>query len=454
MPSELDLYKQISSRERNSRLAAEQLLEQKSLELYNQNVELKQQTAALSGVNSILSTIMLAAPDSVITCDKEGLVTGMNMTAEKCLSISEKKSLGQPIDRFAEIQFVLDRFPEPSEIYLEEVMVTGADGTSFPAEIRGSKGEKSDSRCYYVLFIHDITRRLNNTREREKLTRRINEARRLEAIGTLSAGIAHEINTPLQFIGDNIQYVAEGLSKIHKSYGRYEKLRRTALNNGILTKEIEDIQTFNDTIKLDRLIVQIFEAMEDSVNGIFEVKDILNVMREFVHSGPKDFTSFDIRDLISNALKLCKNRTKNAIETELNFDADTPQAHGLRGPLQQVILNLIINAIDAVEEVGRSDPRIAIFTYAEEESLVVEIADNGPGIPDDHKEKIFDPFFTSKAIGKGTGQGLALAMDVIVNRHEGHLALAKRPGFNTVFKISIPTHPIPPTNGEPNVNPT
>lgn len=438
MATELDLYKQIASRERQSRLAAEQLLEQKSLDLYNRNAALKQQATELSSVNSILSNVMEAAPDSVITCDKDGLVTGMNATAEGYLSVDEKETVGQSIDQFADLFYVLDRFPEPSEVFLEEILIKDTKGEIRPCEIRGSKGYTDDSRCYYVLFIHDITRRLDNMREREQLVARVNEARRLEAVGTLSSGIAHEINTPLQFIGDNIQFVAEGLSKIYKSYKNYDKMRQAAQAHDILAPENDTIISYNETVKLDRLIVQIYEAMEDSVNGIFEVKDILQVMREFVHNGPQDFAPINIRDLISNALKLCQNRMKNRVTTLLELDSSITEFYGLRGQMQQVILNLIINATDALEEAETQDPVIRISTSVNDDDLIIEIADNGPGIPQENKEKIFDPFFTSKAIGKGTGQGLALALDIIVNRHNGRLCLIDRPDFNTVFQISIP----------------
>lgn len=438
MPDTVSLYQQIADRERRSRKAAEHLLEEKSLCLSNQVQAFEAKVEAYGALNSILSNVMLASPDSIITCDPDFRITGLNETAKTWFGKTENELKGNSVDVLIEISKTLKSWPTPGEIYIECINLTLACGKIIPIEIRGNIGMRGDERCYVVLFIHDISRRVHNQNEREKLLSRLNESRRLEAIGTLSSGIAHEINTPLQFIGDNVHFVAAALSKIHVSYSKCLEMKQLAKKDPVLSKLIGDMEDFNQSIEHDALIDDIRDAMNDTIAGIKEVKEIIDVMRDFVHSGTKSEEDVDINHLISNALKLCRNRLKDGTRLTWNPSSELPKIMCHRGQIQQVLVNIVMNALDALEEFHPDNPKIAIMTEFDLEYLHLIIADNGPGIPVEIQEKIFDPFFTSKEVGKGTGQGLALAKDIVVNRSGGLLHLINLDGFNTAFKISLP----------------
>lgn len=438
MTDSLTLYRQIAERERKSRKLAERLLEEKSLALSDQVCAYEDKVAEYGALNSILSNVMLASPDSIVTCDPNFRLSGVNKTAENWFGKTEEELLGVPISALLPIGDVLQKWPSPGDIYIERIELCPSKGDAFPVEIRGNIGMRGDDRCYVVLFIHDITRRERNQVEREQLLSRVNEARRLEAIGTLSSGIAHEINTPLQFIGDNVQFVANALSKIYVSYARCVEMKQVVKQNPKLRTLVEEMEGFNDSIGHDDLINDIRDAMTDTITGIKEVKDIIQVMREFVHTGAGREEGVNINDLISNALKLCRNRFMDEAELLWSPVEDLPEIDCFRGQIQQVFVNIIVNALDALAEFQPENPTIKILTDFDFEYLHITIADNGPGIPPELQEKIFDPFFTSKKLGKGTGQGLALAKDIVVNHSDGQLEITEIEGFKTAFKISLP----------------
>lgn len=438
MTDSLVLYQQIIQRERKARKLAERMLEDKSSALTEKIEAYENQIDEYGALNSILSNVMLASPDSIVTCGPEFLISGMNKTAETWFGKTEQELIGLPVSSLLPVGDILEKWPSPGEVYIERLELKAPSGNKFPVEIRGNIGMRGDERCYVVLFIHDITRRERSQKERELLLSRINESRRLEAIGTLSSGIAHEINTPLQFIGDNVQFVADALRTMYVSYKKCVELKQIAKQNPQLRKLIEEMEDFNNSIGHDNLIHDIRDAMEDTISGIKEVKDIIQVMREFVHSGAGREDGVNINDLISNALKLCRNRFKDEAELLWTPVEDLPEIVCSRGQIQQVFVNIIVNALDALAEFQPENPTIKILTEHDFEHLHITIADNGPGIPPKLLEKVFDPFFTSKKVGKGTGQGLALAKDIVVNHSDGRLEIVEIDGFKTAFKISLP----------------
>ncbi len=444
MTNEVEIYRQIAERERNSRKAAEALLEAKSLEIYERNRELANTLKNIETLNSALSSMMHAAPDCIITCCQNYKITSMNIKTEHMFGIQEADYIGQSIERLLPIQEQLKTADNASEIYLDNIDVTPPHGRSFPSQIRGSKGmgNPDDMNSYIVLFVHDITDYRKSELEKAHLLDQINEVRRLEALGALTSGIAHEINTPLQYISDNIQFFLGALKKLHNSLLHYENLRQNAREIKDLSELCQVISDHNKEINLRTLLWNIYEAVNESNDGIRQVKDIIKAMREFVHDAPDNQKPpCCVKDILENALRLCRNQAKNLATISLEIEADLPHIPCDPGSIQQVILNIVINALDALQEKPQPDPRIHIAAIRQDDYINIEISDTGPGIPHKIQDKIFDPFFTSKAVGKGTGQGLALAKDIIIKRHMGRLRLGNREGFSTTFVISLPLNP-------------
>ena len=287
----------------------------------------------------------------------------------------------------------------------------------------------------------DISKRLHNEERRKQVEQQIDEARRLEAIGALSAGIAHEINTPIQFIGDNLDYLKDALQKIYESYNHYDALRAAVGRGGAYRDELQSIDDFNKSIDLVSLIQEIIAALQESRDGIRQVRDIVLLMKEFAHPGSGEKEETQLNKIIQNVVTLSRNRQKGVAEVELALAEDLPTVRCRHGQIQQVILNIFLNALDAIEEAKPAIGRVCIQTSFDEEYVRITISDNGPGVPKALKEKIFNPFFTTKPVGKGTGQGLALAKDCIVKGHEGRLKLIDVEGFTSTFLIKLPRNP-------------
>ncbi|MEL7487676.1 MAG: ATP-binding protein, partial [Pseudomonadota bacterium] len=218
----------------------------------------------------------------------------------------------------------------------------------------------------------------------------------------------------------------------------YDALRAAAKNDKAYAPELQSIDAFNASINLPATIAEIAAALTESGDGIRQVRDIVLVMNEFAHPGAAENEATDINRVIDTVVKLSRNRQSEAAEVVVDLALDPPKIMCRRGQIQQVILNIVVNAMDAIDDMEGRNGRILISTHIEADHLVIRISDNGAGVPDDLREKIFDPFFTTKPVGKGTGQGLALAKDCIVKTHNGRLRLVDLEGFATTFQIDLP----------------
>ena len=437
MADKIELYKAIAIREKRSRQEAERLLDQKSLELYEKTNAVLKSRDELFGLNSLLSNITSSSPDSIVTISSEFLIRGVNRTAEERFGLDELQMVDLPIDDFFPGLARELRDLGAGRFNIENIKGVPFAGEPFPVEIRVRAGEIYQDIAY-VLFAHDVTAKKQNEIKSKQIEQQVNEARRLEAIGTLSAGIAHEINTPIQFIGDNLGFLMEALVKIDSSYKLYANLAKTVGEDPNYQRELAAVNDFNEQINLQTIIKDIEDSVMESRAGIKEVRDIVLLMKEFSHPGSLDDQPTDINKLILGVVKICGGRATGIANIVTDFELTVPEVLCRRGQIQQVLINLVINAIDAVDEAESADGLVSISTSFTETRVCIEISDTGKGIPDELRDKIFDPFFTTKSVGKGTGQGLALAKNFIVNSHHGNLEIVKRKGFSTTFRIELP----------------
>ncbi len=391
----------------------------------------------LKYVNSVLTEIMATVPDSIILCTKEFTVRGANTAACSMLSHSLKELRETHInDYFPGLSDYLASLPD-GNFFLEQQSVVLGDGSTLPAEVRGHKGPVG-RKSNYVLVFQDISSRLKAEESRKKTSSQMDEARRLEAIGALSSGIAHEINTPIQYLGDNLEFLGESLTLVYGAYQRYEKLRQAAEEKDAFVSELQEIEAFNASINLANVITEVQSALDESREGIKQVRDIILLMKEFAHPGTGNKDETDINLIIKNVLAISRNKSKNAADVELKLDETLPDVPCRKGQVQQVILNIVLNAIDAIIDAGDERGKILIQTIPEKDYVWILISDTGSGIPYELRQKVFDPFFTTKPVGKGTGQGLALAKDCIINGHGGKLTLTNVEGYTTTFVIALP----------------
>jgi signal transduction histidine kinase len=260
-------------------------------------------------------------------------------------------------------------------------------------------------------------------------------------MGQLAAGIAHEINTPTQYVGDNTRFLQEGFSgmmEILESYRRLEELVRKGEG---LDDALEEVRSRADSLDLDFLTEEIPASLRQSLEGLERVTRIVQAMKKFSHPGNDGQVSIDLNAVIENALTVCRNEWKYVADLQTDLQADLPEIQGLAGELNQVLLNVLINAAHAVEDrYGRDSEKglIHISTRADGDYAEIRIRDTGCGIPAEHREKIFDLFYTTKEAGKGTGQGLAIARNVVVDKHGGSIDFTSETGEGTTFVIRLP----------------
>lgn len=275
-------------------------------------------------------------------------------------------------------------------------------------------------------------------------TSQLLHSEKLASLGTLAAGIAHEINTPTQYLQYNTLFLKESFNDILellKTYGSLE--RRIAAGDSIrpLFREIRELEKKVDLTYIEE---EIPRAIRESSEGVEHITEIVRSMREFTHPGNRQIAPMDINEAVSNTIRVTRNQWARVVaDIQLDLAPNLPPVPCFQGEFNQVVLNLIVNAVHAIEANVKQNPDagagvISIKTCKTEDSVEVRVRDNGVGIPDIIRPKIFDPFFTTKDVGMGTGQGLAISRSVIVDRLGGRLTFDSRVGEGTTFIIRLP----------------
>lgn len=299
-------------------------------------------------------------------------------------------------------------------------------------------------------LIDEISRRIGNKitnlREAEgraTIERELEHASKLEAVGQLAGGIAHEINTPTQFIGDNLRFLEDACVDVNEMIDSYEKLAAAAHAAGGLEDEVATVKQAAETADLEYIKDEISQAITQSLGGIEQISRIVLSMKEFSHPSTKEKSAVDINKALETTITVSRNEWKYASDLETDFAADLPMVSGLPGELNQVFLNLIVNAVHAIQSVidttkGGGKGLIMISTRQEGDRVVIRMKDTGGGIPKDIRDKVFEQFFTTKEVGKGTGQGLSICYDIIANKHNGKIYFETEEGQGTTFIIRLP----------------
>jgi PAS domain S-box-containing protein len=289
-------------------------------------------------------------------------------------------------------------------------------------------------------LVFDITEAMDAQTEHHLMEAELRLAQKLEAVGQLAAGIAHEINTPVQFVGDTVSFLQEAFGDLMALQPAQAAVNRAAAAGPVPAELLEQVRKAEAHADLEYLRERVPAAFERATDGLGRVAAIVGAMREFAHPPTTEQHEFDLNDALRNTLIVAANAFKYIADVTTDFGPLPPvMCNG--GDMHQVFINLIVNAAHAIEdEVSESGERgtIAIQTRHEGEHVLVSIRDTGGGIPADVAERIFDPFFTTKDVGRGTGQGLAIARTMVVERHGGTLTFESDPGGGTTFHVRLP----------------
>jgi PAS domain S-box-containing protein len=405
--------------------------------------EINRQTAILSQkIEERYRAFFEQIGQAYFEIDKTGKLSFFNDQLCEMMGYGNGELLDKNILQFLEKEDV-----EKVKSAFKEIYETGKPKSGFVFQIKRKDGQKrqiGSSICLNTDMVNHktgfkgIARDISERKNREE---QLNQTRRLESIGQLAAGIAHEINTPIQYIGDNVQFLKDSFGDIISLLNRTLACVKApgGSNKEAAVNEIEGIMKSIDS---DYLIDEIPRAIEQSINGLQRVSEIVQAMKQFCHPGVEEKHASDLNAAIKNVVTVTKNEWKYVADVVTELDATLPLVPCRLGEINQVILNLIINAVHTIKDVigkeGRGKGTITIRTGYDDSWAEIRVGDTGTGIPNEIRSKIFDPFFTTKEVGKGTGQGLAISHVIVVNNHGGTIGFETEMGTGTTMIVRIP----------------
>ncbi len=369
-----------------------------------------------------LNVFLGSISDAVLATDSDWGIVYLNPSAMELLQTGEPEARGRSLWNVASIDVCLTNRPLQELVQAEDCRQSGAvldcrlclaNGSYkiVTVRIRNYSGTE-EWNSGYVVVLHDVT-------EERRQTHQDILSRKMETMGQLAAGIAHEINTPMQFVNDNTRFFATSLATLTDIISS-----RLKLDEG------------DDDVRWT--LEELPNALKETRDGIDRVIKIVSAMKEFSHPSGESKCPSDLNRGITATTTVARNSWKYTANLELDLAEDLPLVFCNLDEVNQVVLNLVLNAVDAIKEKQQRNSsvelgHIAIRTTVESSDVILSIWDDGTGLSEEVKVKMFDPFFTTKPVGKGTGQGLALAHDVIVKKHGGSIDVESEVGRGTCF---------------------
>ena len=414
----------------------------------------KQAEQAVIKTNREIQMILETVVEGIFGVDCDGNFTFVNSAAANLLGWASDELTGQHSHELIHQYHENGRMHPPEECPIYHTVYEGPDhavledvfwrkdGTPVPVEYFSRAIWDEDKVVGAVVSFRDISERKEAEKDRLKIEVQLRQAQKLEAIGQLAAGIAHEINTPTQYVSDNTHFVQEAVSDIFKLLSLQQQfISGLDLQGGELDELLARINEMADEIDIDYLKDEIPVAIGQSMDGLQRISKIVHAMKEFSHPGADEKTPTDINSAIQTTIDVSRNEWKYIAELVTDLDPGLPLVELLPNEFNQVILNLIVNAAHAIQGVlseEREKGEIHITTHSDEEWVEIRVSDNGTGMPVEIRNRIFDPFFTTKEVGKGTGQGLAITWSVIVDKHGGSIAVESEEGEGSAFIVRLP----------------
>ncbi|MDM7915252.1 MAG: ATP-binding protein [Candidatus Eisenbacteria bacterium] len=388
--------------------------------------------------------LIAAMPAALITLDDSETVCQWNALAGRLLGVPASQAIGRPLSFLLAgwdshwLAHAVTRARSTGETVEESsVPFIRPDGKNgfLDLAVTPMAGGATLGTSLLLVFVETTSKIL--------LQRRLAQAQKLESIGQLAAGIAHEINTPTQFTGDNLQFLRDSVASVAALPPLLLELVE-AVDGG--AKETAPIVVrlvaACRSCDLAYLAREAPLAIEQSLEGIARVTKIVQSMKEFSHPGSDEKLPVDLNRAIESAVTVSRNEWKYVADLDLDLSADLPPVPVLAGDFNQAILNLIVNAAHAIAaRAGDSPPvkgAIRVSTERCGSWAEIRVSDTGTGIPEAIRDRIFDPFFTTKAVGSGTGQGLSIARSVIEEKHHVTIDFETEPGKGTTFVVRLP----------------
>jgi len=365
-----------------------------------------------------------------------------------CVGLSDEQSE----DEIAAILRSIHR----GEIWHGVLSFLRKDGTPYWTKTTITPFSNTDAEIYkFVVVSTDITEQktteeklLISNVEIEKAHKELEESQnmilhteKLASVGQLAAGIAHEINTPIQFVGDNTRFLQESFDDLLGLVEVYEELGNAANEGKALPELVDKARTLSEEVEVDYLAEEVPSAINQSLEGVERISKIVRSMKDFSHPGTDHLENIDLNSAIESTINVSRNEWKYVARMVTEFDSTLTSVPCFPGEFNQVILNMIVNAAHAIgDSRNETDPlgTITISTKLDENNAEIHITDNGCGMEEEVRKRVFEQFFTTKGVGKGTGQGLSIAYAVIVDKHKGSVSVDSEPSKGTTFIIRLP----------------
>ncbi len=426
-----------------------------SLELYaaNENLERKVQerTAELAQRSRDMRLVLDSAEEGFLGINETGTVIFANMAAGVMLGVSVDEMVGKAISQVVPHECPSDRPCDPAACPILKPFSDGCihrvknstfrrrDGSALLVDFSSSPAREDANVINVVLTFRDMT-------QQRKLEARALQGEKLQAIGQLAAGIAHEINTPMQYIGDNVAFLGDGFKDMLKLIQDYRGIVDVLKQDPAKAELVHRVDEAEEAADIEFMQKMALKAVSSASDGVDRVRKIVYAMKEFSHPGGMEKQPADLNRALENAMTISAYSWKGVAAAELNLSPSLPPVNCQIAEVNQVILNLIVNAAHAIADCKGSDPecplgKIHVETEVKQGYAEMRITDTGGGISESIRHRIFEPFFTTKEVGRGTGQGLAMARTIIEEKHGGYIDFATEVGKGTTFIVGLPLSP-------------
>ncbi len=397
--------------------------------------------AAEAEQKSRLANIFASLGETLLVCSPSGSITAVNRAACVTLGYQEDELVGKPLDDIlATVRF---------ENLLARAVRQAAKGTSMSPSEDPQLLRKDGKQIAVSLSISLLRTAASETAglicvaqdlsDHRRLEAELRQAQKLEAIGRLASGIAHEINTPTQFVSDSIYFIRDATKDLLSLIEKYQTAMAASGSTQATADTLASLHVAEQEADLPYLVARLPSAIERALEGLSRIATIVRSMKVFAHPDQRQMAPVDLNQAVQSTLTVASNEYKYVAELETDF-GDLPQVTCHAGEVNQAVLNLIVNAAHAIADHAKDGEKglIRVRTRQDGNTAVISVSDTGGGIPDSIRDRIFDPFFTTKGVGRGTGQGLSVAHSVIVEKHRGQLSFETERGRGTTFEIRLP----------------
>ena len=428
----------------------EKLLRDRTTELVKSNRELERQIKkrkkakrTVKQAHREIEHLISSLPTILIGLSHQNEIIHWNAMAAKIFNISANEVMGLNLNRCG-IDWDWEKISdglvksqaEGCNVRVDNLHYRNADGEDRYLGLSITPFKAEDERISGLTIIGaDITDRI-------KFEAQLHQSQKMEAIGQLAAGIAHEINTPTQFVGDNTRFLQDAFSDLVQACNLCKDSINAAKAGTFNIDHIQEVEAQLEELDIAYLEEEVPLAIEQTLKGVDRITHIVQAMKIYAHPGGDEKEPVDINKEIEKTITFTRNEWKYVADFNTDFDIALPTVPCHRAEFNQVILNLIVNAAHAIADSNAANSTekgiITISTSQSEKRAEIRISDTGAGIPEHIRHRIFDLFFTTKEPGRGTGQGLAIAHSVIVDKHAGSIDIETKENKGTTFVIRLP----------------